>query len=79
MDDYFSVPLGYTAPGEEEDGASASPVPSEAYDHPGKWLALHGGQVMTVKDTEAELREELGDRRLGVTFFYVPTTALYAL
>lgn len=78
MDDFFSVPAGYADP-DEKDGVSISPVPPDAYDHPGKWLALRGGQVIAVKDTEAELRDEFGDRCLGMTFFYVPTTTIYAL
>jgi hypothetical protein len=79
VDDFFSVPLGYAGPGEEEDGFSISPVPPDAYDHPGKWLALGSGQVLAVRDTAAELRDEFGAHRLGVTFFYVPTATIYAL
>jgi hypothetical protein len=76
MNDLFSVPLGYIAPGEEDDGVSPSPVPAEAYEHRGKWLALHVGKILAVKDTRAELRKQFGDRHLGVTFFHVPPTPL---
>ena len=78
MDDLFSVPIGYAAPGEEEDGISISPVPPDAYDYPGKWLALRAGQILAVRDTEAELRSEFEDRRAEVSFFYVPTTTVFA-
>ena len=78
MDDFFSVPAGYADP-DEKDAVSISPVPADAYEHPGKWLALRGGQVGAVKDTYGELEDEFGDPSLGVTFFYVPTTTIYAL
>ncbi len=78
MDDLFSVPLGYAAPGEEEDGVSISPVPPDAYDHPGKWLALHAAQILAVRDTEAELRNEFEDRAAEVSFFHVPTATVFA-
>lgn len=76
--DLFSVPLGHAAPGEEEDAVSISPVPPEAYQHPGKWLGLRAGQIIAIKDTPAELQDELGDRRFKVSFFHVPTTTVFA-
>ena len=76
MDDFFSVPLGTVAPGEQEDSVGIAPVPAEAYKHRGKWLALRSGQILAVRDTRAELREEFGDRRAEVSFFHVPPTAL---
>jgi len=80
MDDLFSVPLGYT-PSEaqgEEDGTSISPIPPEAFDHRGKWVALRAGRLLAVRDTRGELREEFSDRRAEVSFFHVPTTQIYA-
>lgn len=76
MKDFFSVPPGYVDPDEEEDGVSPSPVPAEAYEHRGKWLALRVGKILAVKNTRADLRKEFGDRHLGVTFFHVPPTPL---
>ncbi len=78
MEDLFSVPLGYAGPGEEADGISISPVPPDAYDHPGKWLALHAGEILAVRDTPAELRQEFADRRAEVSFFHVPITTVFA-
>lgn len=78
MDDLFSVPIGYAAPGEEEDGDSISPVPPDAYDYPGKWLALHAAQILAVRNTPAELEQEFGDRRHEISFFHVPTSTIFA-
>lgn len=78
MDDFFSVPLGYVGPGEGESGSSISPVPPDAYDHPGKWLLLGKGKVLAIRDTREELETEFGDHRTGVTRFHVPTTTIFA-
>ena len=78
MDDFFSVPSGYADP-DEKDAVSVASIPADAYEHPGKWLALSGGQVIAIKDTYGELRDELEDPSLKVSFFHVPTTAIYAL
>jgi hypothetical protein len=79
MDDFFSVPAGYVGPEESGSGGlSASPVPPNAYDHPGKWLALGAGKVLAIRDTRAELREEFAGRRHEVSFFHVPTTTIFA-
>jgi hypothetical protein len=79
MDDLFSVPLGYVDPDQgEDDEVSSSPVPPEAFDHRGKWLALRAAQILAVKDTRAELREEFEGRRSEVSFFHVPTTRAFA-
>lgn len=72
MDDFFSVPLGTTAPDEPEESVGISPVPAEAAKYRGKWLALSAGKIIAVRDTADELRKELGDRHLGITFFRVP-------
>jgi hypothetical protein len=80
MDDLFSVPLGYVDPDQgPDDGMSPSPVPPEAFDHRGKWLALHAGKVLAVRDTPEELWDEFGDRSAEVSFFHVPSTHIYAL
>lgn len=79
MDDLFSVPLGYADPDQgDEDELSISPVPPAAFEHPGKWVALHAGRLIAVRDTPAELREEFEGRRSEVSFFHVPTTRLFA-
>ena len=72
MDDLFSVPLGTVPPGEPEESVGISPVPAEAAEHRGKWLALRSGKIIAVRDTAAELRKEFGDHHLGITFFRVP-------
>jgi len=79
MDDLFSVPLGYVDPDQgPDDGWSPSPIPPEAFEHRGKWLALRGRKIVAVRDTRAELRKEFGHRRTGVVFFHVPETRNYA-
>jgi hypothetical protein len=82
MDDFFSVPVGYVDPDQgpdDDDRVSPSPIPPEAYEHRGKWLALRGRKILAVRDTSAELREEFGHRRTEVVFFHVPPAAIYAL
>jgi hypothetical protein len=78
LKDFFSVPAGYVGPGEGESGTSMSPVPPDAYEHRGKWLALGSRKILAIKDTRAELESEFGDRRREVSFFHVPTTTIYA-
>jgi len=79
MDDFFSVPVGYVGPDERGSGRiSASPIPPNAYDHPGKWLALGARKILAIKDTREELESEFGDRRREVSFFHVPTTTIFA-
>jgi hypothetical protein len=78
LEDFFSVPAGYVGPGQGESGTSMSPVPPDAYDHPGKWLALCAGKVLAIRDTEEELEREFGDRSREVSFFHVPTTTIFA-
>ena len=78
LEDFFSVPAGYVGPGEGESGTSMSPVPPDAYEHRGKWLALGAGKILAIRDTEDELEREFGDRRREVSFFHVPTTTIYA-
>lgn len=79
MDDLFSVPLGHVDPDQPaEEEPTVSPIPPEAFEHRGKWVALHAGQLLAVKDTPEQLREEFGDRRSEVSFFHVPQTNVYA-
>ena len=82
MDDFFSVPLGYVDPNQrpdDDDRVSLSPIPPEAFEHRGKWLALRRRKILAVRDTRAELREEFGHRRTEVVFFYVRPAAIYVL
>jgi len=79
VNDLFSVPLGYVDPDQgPEDEPTVSPIPAEAFEHRGKWVALHAGKLLAVRETREELREEFGDRRHEVSFFHVPTTNVYA-
>lgn len=79
MDDLFSVPLGYVDPDQgPDDGVSVSSIPPEAFEHPGKHVALRGRKIVAVKDTLTELLEALGDRSSEVSFFHVPTTNVFA-
>ena len=79
LEDFFSVPAGYVGPEESGSrGLSASPIPPDAYDHPGKWLALCAGKVLAIRDTEEELEREFGDRGREVSFFHAPTTTIFA-
>jgi hypothetical protein len=79
MDDLFSVPLGYVDPDQgPDDGLSISPIAPEAFEYPGKWVALRGGLLDTVSDTQEDLLQELGERRSEVALFYVPTTRIFA-
>ncbi len=78
LEDFFSVPAGYVGPEEHGSrGLSASPIPPDAYDYPGKWLALSSRKILAIKDTWEELESEFGDRR-EVSFFHVPTTTIFA-
>lgn len=77
--DLFSVPLGYVDPDQgPDDELSISPIPPEVVDYPGKWLALHAGRILAVRDTRQELRDEFTTRRADVSFFHVPTTRIFA-
>jgi hypothetical protein len=79
VDDLFSVPLGYVDPDQgPDDGLSTSSIPSEAFKHPGKWVALRGSVLDTVSDTQEELLQELGGRRSEVSLFHVPSTRIFA-
>lgn len=80
MDDLFSVPLGYVDPDQgPDDGVSTVPaVPPEAFEHPGKYLALRRQKIVAIGDTHEELLEILGDRRSEVSLFHVPTSRIFA-
>jgi hypothetical protein len=79
MDDLFSVPLGYVDPDQGPDNELSLPaIPPEAFEHPGKWVALRGAHLDTISDTRGELLEALGNRRSEVVLFHVPTTRVFA-
>jgi hypothetical protein len=79
MDDLFSVPLGYVDPDQGPDNELSLPaIPAEAFEHRGKWVAFRGRKILAVRDTRAELRTEFGDQHLGVIFFHVPETRVFA-
>lgn len=78
--DLFSVPLGYVGPNQGPDDELSPPsIPAEVFDHRGKWIALRGGQIVTIKDTAQDLYDEFDDQTAGVLIFHVPTTRIYAL
>jgi hypothetical protein len=74
IEDFFSVPLGTVPVDEPEESFGIGPVPAEAAQYPGKWLALNLGEIIAVRDTQTELRREFGHRLKEVTFFHVPST-----
>jgi len=79
MDDLFSVPLGYVDPDQGPDNELSLPaIPPEAFEHPGKWVAFRGAGLDMIRDTQEELLEALGGRRLGVILFHVPTSRIFA-
>jgi hypothetical protein len=79
MNDLFSVPLGYIDPNQGPDNELSLPaIPSEAFEHPGKYLALRGRRIVAMSDTRKQLLKALGDRRSEVVLFHVPTTRIFA-
>lgn len=79
--DLFAQPIGAEPPdqnNEDEDIVLPSPIPPEAFEHRGKWLALHNREILAVRDTEEELEKEFGDRGHEVSFFHVSPTPIYA-
>jgi hypothetical protein len=79
VDDLFSVPLGHVDPTQgPDDGFSTSSIPLEAFDHPGKWVAVRGASLDAICDTRGGLLDALGDRRSEVSLFHVPTTNVFA-
>jgi hypothetical protein len=76
MDDFFSVPLGTLPPDEPEESVGISPVPAEAYEHRGKWLALLRGRIVAIHDSEAEIYADPIVRKPEITTFHVPPTPL---
>lgn len=76
MYDLFARPIGSVPPNQKkyENVVLPSPIPAEAYEHRGKWVALQGGRLIAVRDTEEELCMEFGHRRTEVVFFHVPET-----
>jgi len=73
MTDLFSVPAG-TVPQEDAEYAESGPqFPPEVFaKHQGKWVALRGFELLAVRDTRQQLREEFGLHHPGITFFDVP-------
>jgi len=80
MDDLFSVPLGYVDP--TRDPTMGSP-PCRRFRttllttrQVGSFRG--GAKIDMIRDTEADLLEALGGRRLGVILFHVPETRNFA-
>jgi hypothetical protein len=80
MYDLFARPIGSEPPNQKnyENVKLSSPIPAEAYEHRGKWVALQGTRIIAVRDTEEELCGEFGHRRTEVIFFHVPETRTLA-
>jgi hypothetical protein len=81
MYDLFARPIGSEPPDQNNDDEGvvlSSPIPPEAFEHRGKWVALRGARVIAVRDTQDELRDEFDGRRTEVVFFHVPETRIYA-
>jgi len=77
--DLFAVPLGYVDPDQgPEDELSISPIPSEAFDHRGKWVALRRRSVVAIHDSEAQLYADPVMRQPQVTPFHVPASRIIA-
>jgi hypothetical protein len=73
MDDLFSVPVGTVPQEDAEYGESGPLFPPEVFaEHQGKWVALRGFELLAVRDTRKELREEFGLHHPGILFFDVP-------
>jgi hypothetical protein len=80
MYDLFAEPIG-SEPADQNDDENAvlvSPVPPEAYRHPGKWVALRAAHVVAVKDSFEELRDDPKLQDFDISFFHVPTTRILA-
>jgi hypothetical protein len=79
MDDLFSVPLGYVDPDQGPDNELSLPaIPPEAFEHPGKHLALRGQNIVAIADTYEELLETLGDKHSKLLLFHVPASRVFA-
>jgi hypothetical protein len=79
MLDLFSVPVGTVPQTDPEDGVDHSvPFPAEIDDYLGKWVAVRRGEILAVRDTEAELRKALGEEQFGVRLFHVPASDVAA-
>jgi len=73
MTDFFSVPAG-TVPQEDSEYAECGHLfPPEVFaKHQGKWVAMKGLELVAVRDTRQQLREEFGLHHPGIDFFDVP-------
>jgi hypothetical protein len=79
IDDLFSVPAGTVPQVDPEHGVDHSiPFPAEIDDHRGRWVAVHRGKILAVRDTEAQLRKALGHAHSGVRLFHVPASDVAA-
>lgn len=78
--DLFALPVGSEAPrqGDDDDAVMASPVPPEAFEHRGKWVALRAAWVIAVRDSFAALRDDRQVQDFDVSFFHVPSTPVIA-
>jgi hypothetical protein len=77
--DLFSVPAGTVPHVDPEHGVDHSAsFPVEMEDYLGKWVAVRGGEIIAVGDTEADVRKALGDDDLGVRVFDVPKSVAMA-
>lgn len=74
MGDLFSMPLGSAPPNEPEESVGIGPVPAEAYEHRGKWLALRRGSIVAIYDSEDELYADPVTSKPEVTTFHVPSS-----
>jgi len=75
----FSVPVGTVPQVDPEHGVDHSTsFPGEMEDYLGKWVAVRGGDIIAVADTEADVRKALGDEQFGVRLFHVPPSECMA-
>lgn len=72
MLDLFERPLG-TTPDDPDRLAAVSPVPSEAFAHRGKWVAIREGRVIAARATLGDLYRTPGVRDSDVSY-HVPTS-----
>jgi hypothetical protein len=74
--DLFSAPLG-SAPEVPELLEGISPVPAEAFDYRGQWVAIRGQKVVLARDRLRDLYEAPELRDTDVTY-HVPATPAVA-
>jgi hypothetical protein len=74
--DLFAAPLG-SAPDDPELLEGISPVPAEAFDYRGQWVAIRGQKVVAARDRLRDLREAPEVKDTDVTY-HVPTSPTVA-